>query len=1101
VIAKAIHRPGLYLCTSNRLEILAGKLADVLHSPLPSPLLPDVIVVRNKGMERWLKLELARRHGLCANQRFPFPEAFGQEIFRAVLPQISATDVVDREILTWRVMQALPHLLDHAGFEAVANYFHECKTLASPPDARKCFQLSARIANLFDQYLVYRPEMILDWDAGRDDHWQARLWRAISADLKHLHTAVLWKSFHETLAQPSAVTAALPPRVCIFGVSALPPFYLRLFAALSRHLTVNFFLLQPSQEYWGDITSPREDERILRRHVPPDGDALSVHLEPGNRLLASMGGLGRDFLKLLLDAGDWNSDECFVEPGEGSLLHLIQSDLLHLRDRGAADCPRRILHPSDDSIQVHSCHSPLREMEVLYDQILDWFQRDATLTPRDIVVMTPDIEAYAPFVQAVFGAPEDPSREIPFSLADRRADRQSHIVETFLQILELPQTRVGAATILEFLETEALSAKFGFSEADRTLVRAWVEQAGIRWGIDAEHRTALGLPGLSGNTWRAGLDRLLLGYGMRGDTDQLFAGILPFQAIEGDTAPVLGQFVEFAEALFGTVADLATSRSLKEWVATLNAVLDRFFASTEPAEAELQTIRETLQDLLRQEMLSGFDQPVELAIILERLRPALEDDRFGSGFLIGAVTFCGLKPMRSIPFRIVCLVGMNDGAFPRVTHQLSFDLMARTPRLGDRSTREDDRYLFLETLLSARERLYLSYVGQSVRDNRNAPPSVLVSELLDFVERGFTVSSTDNGLIRDPLLLKHRLQAFHEDYFHPHNRLFSYSVDNHRASESSGKQRNGPAPFIISRLSEAAPDFRKVRLDDLARFLANPAKFFLTRRLGIFLPEHETELEEHEPFVLDGLDGFRLRQELLEQRRADKPLETTAAWAKASSYLPLGAVGEADFRRTEARVQTFYERLNNAGLLDWIEPIEIDLHVSEFQLLGQIAPRTAAGPLLYRCAKLKAREVMRAWVYHLAANTVNPVSRTTLATEGEVRVFEPVARAREELQKLLAHYWTGLREPLKFFPESALAFAEAELTQLDRELNRRNSKSPLDKARERWNGNNHQGIKGETENPYFEFCFRGCDPLDDAFTKLAREILLPPLECQKLERL
>jgi exodeoxyribonuclease V gamma subunit len=1202
---------GLHLFTSNRLETLAAKLAGRLRRPLPSPLQPEIVVVRNKGMERWLKLELARQHGICANCEFPFPEAFGRRVFRELAPDLQEQSPLERDVLCWRVARALPELLERAEFKPLRQY------LAGAEDQRKFIQISGKIAYLFDQYLIFRPQMIIEWDSGHGDDWQAVLWRAVSADCKEHHAAALWKRFgqaanasnlsreserraptrhsqmrsdihagSETGAPPAfegtireyASMNALPERLSIFGVSALPPFYLDLFAGLARRHHVNLFLLQPSQEYWGDITSPREGERILARQLGSDAEAFQLHLETGNRLLASMGYLGRDFLKLLLGAGDWVTDESFTEPDEDTLLHCIQSDILHLRDRGRPESPgaeemmdspspsgrgsdaaraaayvgdgksearqtvlpfleesagvradqttRKALSPNDDSIQIHSCHSPLREMEVLHDQMLDWFQRDPALAPRDIVVMTPDIEAYAPFIQAVFGSPEDESRAIPFGVADRGARRQSQIIATFLQLLGLPDTRFGAAKVLVLLETPAVRERFGLSEADLEAIRSWVEETNIRWGIDAAHRGQLGLPKLPGNTWRDGLDRLLLGYAMAGRDGRLFQGILPFDDLEGTSATVLGHFTEFVECLVTLMETLGQPRRLDEWAATFREVTDQFFQSSEESALELQTLRDALATLRRHHALSGFGQAISLAAVLERLAPALEEDLQHSGFLTGGVTFCGLKPMRSIPFKIVCLVGMNDGAFPRPTQHLSFDLMAKAPRLGDRSTREDDRYLFLETLLSARQRLYLSHVGQNIRDNSEAPPSVLVSELLDYIEQGFALAdarpidqpeenvqrSTLNvesstafqggkarmTPLRAHLFIHHRLQAFSEEYFKPGSRLFSYSRENCRASNSVRQARTNPPPFLTRPLTRPEPELLNVTLDDLTAFFANPSKFLLNRRLKIFLPGEGAGLDEREPFVLDALEGYQLKQDLLGRALAGQSLvESRLA---ATGQLPLGAVGRAEYGRTATRVESFVERLRAKLPTQAIAPLDLDLVLGEFHVTGRVAGRNAAGPLLYRCARLKPKDVLRAWLLHLAVNATDTgcVAATTLIGEDGLREYGPLPGARTALKDLLDLYWQGMSSPLKFFPNASLAFAEAEFKSRRRKPSR-TARPPLEKARVEWEGSDFPKRDGEREDAHFALCFRDADPLDEEFVTLARRVFGPILQHERRE--
>jgi exodeoxyribonuclease V gamma subunit len=784
-------------------------------------------------------------------------------------------------------------------------------------------------------------------------------------------------------------------------------------------------------------------------------------------------------------------------------------------------------------------------MEVLYDRMLDWFDRDSRLAPRDIVVMMPNVESYAPFIQAVFGSPEDESRRIPFNLADRGARRESHVIDTFLKLLALPDSRLGSATVLAPLETPALRERFGLSEAALETLRDWVRVANIRWGIDAAHRERLGLPAFAGQTWRAGLDRLLLGHAMAGHGQRLFDGILPLDGVEGDAAALAGRLAEYIERIFELVHALDERRRLDEWAGLLHGVLDGFFVVSEDSEREFQVIRGQLEALRRQQRDAGFTRPIGRAALLERLCPALDEDLNQAGFLTGGVTFCGFKPMRSIPFRIVCLVGMDDGAFPRLAQQLSFDLMAQAPRLGDRSTREDDRYLFLETLLSARDRLYISYVGQSVKDNSPAPPSVLVSELLDYVEQGFTLArgAPSSGsartelnatirlqalplplrggegrgegaaqlvpqkrdelelgaptraeqalgapTVRDHLVTRHRLQAFHEDYFNnSHLQFFSYSAENCRASVSARDARHSAAPFLDRPLAEPGPDFRRITLEDLTRFFFNPAKSFLRHRLGIVLADTPEELDEREPVLLDGLGQFRLRADVLQRRLAGQGASASQPLAEANGELPPGAVGEVGYAQCASRVEAFAARLETIRVGP-PSPCDFSVSIGEFLVTGRVRERTAAGPLAFRCGRLRARDLLGAWLQHLVANCAQPGQTTTLLCEDSRREFTPPADAHALLAALLELYWQGLRAPLKFFPESALKFAETERT-----ARRANSASPFDKARGEWEGNEFNDIKGEREDAAFDLCFRHEEALDETFAAHARAIFGPVL--------
>jgi exodeoxyribonuclease V gamma subunit len=599
----------------------------------------------------------------------------------------------------------------------------------------------------------------------------------------------------------------------------------------------------------------------------------------------------------------------------------------------------------------------------------------------------------------------------------------------------------------------------------------------------------LGLPAWPENSWRHGLDRLLLGYAMAAHGEKLFRDVLPFDDIEGGAADVLGNFVEFLERLFGTLKALETPRRLDEWVSTLQEVLKNFFETGDDEESEMQVLRACLEKLARASTRSGFDQPVELAVILEQLNRDLSEDRFGAGYLTGGITFCALKPMRSIPSKIICLLGMNDRAFPRASARLSFDLMEQAPRLGDRSSREDDRYLFLETLLSARERLYVSYVGQSIRDNSESPPSVLVSELMDYIEQGFEWAGHD--VIADHILTRHRLQAFSSAYFSG-GRLFSYSQENLRASQAVHLARSAPAPFISSPLAEPELERRQLSLQTLAEFLRHPARFLATQRLGIQLISEGGALEEREPFAINSLDGYLLKEELLERRLADLSVPNPGQLIRASGLLPAGIAGDICYAQLDRDVEAFFKQLQPYKPKNFDPPVSFDLRVGDFLISGHFSRITPDGLLFYRPSTIKPKDLLRAWAEHLLWSAINrgerPAKTVVLGTKSLWNI-SPVAEPLPVLEQLLQLYWTGLSQPLKFFPESSYAFAKADLKARHGTAGR-TSKQPLDFAEEKWSGTDF-GASGECEDAYFTLFFKDGAVLDEDFQERARTVFDP----------
>ncbi|MBN1614074.1 MAG: exodeoxyribonuclease V subunit gamma [Deltaproteobacteria bacterium] len=1112
---------GLNVYTANYLEVLLDGLAALLREPLSQPLAREIVVVQSRGMERWISLELARRLGICANIRFPFPRAFVYEMFTAVLSDKPPAEAFDPEVAAWRILGLLPGCMERPAFADLRCYLGDDDAALE----RKRFQLARRIAEVFDQYLIYRPEMILGWEGGEaadaEAPWQAELWRGLVSRGQGDHPAALFQAFRKRIGETDLSESNLPERVSLFGISSLPRFYMECLAALSSRIPVNLFLMNPSRQFWGEIRSGREIGRIFER-LGRYGDGAdgedALYLEEGNSLLASLGVQGREFFSFIAETA-CEQREDFTDPGDGTLLHCIQSDILDLRDRGADGTPKKTLFPRDRSVQVHVCHSPMREVEVLRDNLLAFFDQNPELLPGDVAVMMPDIDAYAPLIQAVFDVPEGEPEggkgiRIPFSIADRALRSENGIAAALIRILELAGSRLGAPEVLELLDVPSLRAAFDIDEQALERIAGWIEEARIRWGKSERDLQALGLPMAGENTWEAGLDRLLLGYALPGDGERLFMGILPFDGIGGSDGPVLGSFLEFRDDLFGVLDGLAAPRTLSAWSGCLRAIVERFFRSlTSDDEEGRLVLYRLLTRLEEMQERSGFEDVVNLDVIQAWLVQSLDLEGFGQGFLTGGVTFCALLPMRSIPFRILCLLGMNSDIFPRRDRSFGFDLIAKHPRPSDRSRRGDDRYLFLEALLSAREKLIISYVGRSLKDNSPMPPSVVVSELLDYIDRGFALPSTgdseappgtdrmasdgpdrksDREGVLGWVITEHRLQAFSPAYFQGDERLFSYSEENRRAAAALIDRRPHSPVFLDVPLPETDGGDNTLNVEDLLQFFSHPARFFIRRRLLFSLREDGDEMKDTEDFHVEGLERYGLEQVMVQREIEGRDFRAFYPAARASGRLPQGVVGRCHYHRLGAGVRSFAAAVRRHLEGGALPPMPVDIEVAGFRILGSIDNLYGTGRVSFRHARLKPRDHLRAWICHLLLNLLpeSPCSRISvlLGRDGSFR-YEPLGEAPAILERLLEHYRDGLCRPLPFLPESSWAYMDAVF------LKGKSPQEGLKAARSVWE--NAFG-RSESADPYLGLCFGKADPLaGDEFQGLAGSILGPLLDHRK----
>ncbi|MBU4185937.1 MAG: exodeoxyribonuclease V subunit gamma [Proteobacteria bacterium] len=1084
---------GLNIFTSNRLEILAEQLSRIIGNPvsgtLPSLLSGEIIVVQSRGMERWLSMELANHNGISANILFPFPNACLNEFFKKLLPDILEESPFDPDVMTFRIMDILPQCLNNPGFESIKKYLEDDK------NKQKLFQLSEKISETFDQYLVFRPEIIFKWEDGKEDHWQAKLWRKLIYGNENQHRAWLRKALIQKVRDRADRISDLPERIFIFGISYLPPFHTKVFVELSIIIQVNFFVLNPCMEYWADIVSEKEKNRIKRKYVT-EASVLALddlHLETGNRLLASMGKQGRDFFELI-SGFDCELYELFEDQAEYDMLSCIQSDILYLRDREHTKNKFSINIETDTSIQVHSCHSPMREIEVLHDNLLAMFEKIPELRPKDIIVMTPDIETYAPFIHAVFDVQAYDSLRIPFSIADRSIRKESRIIDSFLSILDLKNSRLGADQIISLLESLGIKEKFEMTESDIQIIRRWIDDTRIRWGIDAASRTKLNLPAFPENTWMAGTDRMLLGYAMSGHERDMFCGILPYDNIEGNEVKILGRFLEFLDRAFKCVNDLNQPKTLSRWYDTLNSIIDRFFPQNDDdIEYDIQVIRYILDDISRKQELSGFDKDVTIEVIRTYLERRFERENLSSGFISGGVTFCAMLPMRSIPFKVACLVGMNNDAFPRDSKTLSFDIIAKDPRPGDRLRRNDDKYLFLEALISARKKLYISYVGQSIEDNTQIPPSVVVSELLDYIDEGFYVPEK---CIFDHVITKHRLQAFSPEYFKTGNKLFSYSeenfIDSRRAFESRGSSH-----FISTELSEPSDEWKSIDIETLAFFFSNPAKFLIEKRLEIYLEETLPVSDDREAFTIEGIEKYHVEQRLFQNCISGFDLRHSLPVYKAMGRLPCGNVGEFYYRESGVNIEDFVGRINDFKKDNkYLSPVQVSLDVSDFKITGVLDNILEFGLVNIRYANRKSKDLLKSWIYHLVLCSLaeqNYPKKSHLVCKDEIWRFDPVKESKDILENLLALYWQGLSKLIHFFPESSLDYSQRTL------MKNENWRTALNYSRKKWIGGYYRGGWSESDNPYYKLCFSKIDPFDKEFRKIAEKVFAPLLKhCRKI---
>ena len=1110
----------LQLHFSNKFELLTNALLDRMASPPASPFTREEIIIPSAAVRRRIELSAADRFGICSNVQFSFlAEWLWRQIGQVIV--VAPVSPFKTPVLTWRVFQILGDAKFVREHPPLATYLRDA-------DAIMRYDLAVRVAGLFEQYLTYRPDWLASWTDRKptafakapaaqqqDERWQAALWRRIAAEIGtgRQHPSV---AFFEAIAAMGADAprlAALPAVAHVFCLPTMPPLYLSILQGLSRWIDLHLYVLNPCREYWFEIVDPR---RLGYLKVT---DVVGHH-EVGNRLLASWGKQTRAHIDLLFEkTSDAVIDENFAAAGTATLLASVQDAILDLVDPAPGGVE---VDSADRSIEVHVCHSLTRELEVLQDQLLSMLAGPNPPRPSDILVLTPNLQEAAPLIDAVFDTVPR-ARHIPYAITGRPPSSQNAAARALLPILTVAKSRFQASAVFELLQQPIIGRRFDVDTAELDTIHRWIRQSGIRWGIDGGQRAGLTLPGVEHHTFADGLDRLFMGYALPARTIQPLNDRLPAGSAEGSEALALGSFQSFVEQLARLRATLGKPQTPAEWRQLLLSVTESFLAPIDDEVDALYEAEVAIRDLYVNMTQGGADSPVSADVFLAALRSEFDDATRG-GVPTGSVTFSSMASLRSLPYRCIYVIGLNDGAFPSTSRPDEFDLMALAPRRGDRQRRLDERNLFLDIVLAARDKLYLSYTGRSVRDNSVLPPSVLVAELLDYVvnaSAALPVSAETVKEARDRLIVEHPLQPFSASYFDPSGepRRRSFN-DEYRAALSArfgapfqvplpppvpgASQHFTPDPedediaidaqgtFFRLPLAPAGAEFREVTVQQLERFFFNPCSYLLKERLGIDFARSEDELQDDEPFVPDWPSQQQLAQRLLPHlldRDADADVAAIAeiaTLARAGIEYPPGRLGDIELKHELQRLVEFAGRVHADCRESPLPPISHRLEIlvdgETWLLSGAFSDLRPSGLIRHRYDDVRATEYLIGWLSHLFLNAVGPhgvTPRTTWHSRDGHYTLEPRSDAIERLAELLALYRDGLSRPLHFFPRSAWKYATT---------------GRFSEAYNAWRTTPYRRFGEDLRSPAYPLALRGvADPLDDEFTTSATTVFGPLL--------
>jgi exodeoxyribonuclease V gamma subunit len=1027
----------LHLHTAERTDALADGLADLLVTPLPDPFAREVVVVPARGVERWLTQRLSHRlgvgpragDGVCAGVDFVTPHSLV-----SMLLDRDAEDPWSPDRLAWPLLAVIDDVMGTAGFEDLTRHLGG----GDPGDDRSArrYAVARRLAGLFSSYAVQRPALLTDWREGRDRDgtgsdldpdlvWQAGLWRrlldevpAAPPDVRHAQTVERLCAGGDDLD--------LPSRLSLFGHTRLPETEVSLLAALGTLRDVHLWLPQASSALWAALAPAAREGQV------PRSDDTSADVV-GHPLLGS---LGRDARELRRTLGDLPTEPAGAVPdAPATLLGLLQHDLRANRapDAGERDA-RGTPDVGDDSVQVHACHGAARQVDVLREVLVGLLEDDPSLEPRDILVMVPDIETYAPLISASFGMAEvagdgagHPGHQLRVRLADRSLAATNPLLALAAQLVELVRGRMTASQVLDVAGADPVRARFGLGDEELERITHWVDVSGVRWGYDADQRGTFGLGGLDANTWVTGMRRVLLGAAMSGLDHRHVSGTVPVDDVSDGDLDLVGRFAELVERVHAFVEAAERARTVTDWTTALSDAVHRL---TSTPLTEVWQVAQFDREVARIAAGAGDSGTLlRQADVRALLQQRLRGRPTRANFRTGTLTVCTMVPMRSVPHRVVCLVGLDDGVFPRVSTVDGDDVLARRPRTGERDLRAEDRQLFLDAIVAATDKLVVTYTGRGEHTGAERPPAVPLGELLDALDRTLAAP------VRDHVLTHHPLQPFDEANFvvGALRTAEPFTFDRLAlAGASAARGHREPVTVLVpTPLPSPDPAPQDVSLADLQDFFAHPVRGFF-RRLRIARPYDADEVKDAIPISLDGLEKWAIGDRIVGNVMSGANPQDAMLVEQLSGSLPPAALGVGVLSDIVANVKPLVEAAQSlrSGPQRTLD-VDIDLGGGR-RLSGTVGDVWGNRAVAVSFSNLGAKHRLASWINALALGAGLPDENWTVHTigkhrsGGQAQQIGPLAQhvAEQWLRDLVALYDAGRCEPLPLPVKASLAWAE-----------------------------------------------------------------------------
>ncbi len=1020
---------------SHSLEELAHYFGEIYEPDDTDPLQPTWIVVQNNEIKEWLSLKFAKEKEIAGNFRFIFPSEFLWKLYRLVdngIPEVLPSDLNAMQWALFDLLSSEPELLSQVPYYSL-----------DTDTPIKRVQLCAQLADNFDQYQVYRPLMMEAWvnnkmvTKHKDEKWQASIWKNLNEK---------WNSAPSTTNIPSrskaytkllnwigkgALKSELPGQIYVFGLSQTSMPFLEIILKLSDHIQVHHFRNEAK-------IGSEDSSEIIK-------ELVSDWKKPASEQ--------QDLLYQIAERNGISINHKFVEsPKPNSQLQL----------------------------SVHSCHSTRREVQVLKDQLLNYLDEYPDCDLSEVLVMVPDAEEYASLIEVIFGKDKgEPS--LPVSrLSSNRQESAEYALNTLLGLFS---SSYKTSEIIQVLNLEPIKNTFSFSDDELDVLEEWILNNKVFRGLGNQFNATY--------SWQKALNQMIAGFSMEPDDLSVYNGLIPFHEIASTEDMLLAtRFSEFIHALLHAEKRTRQKKTPLEWLDFAEMILTNFMG-IQKEENLTSRIYLKISKLKEQVSFTKTKEKLSYNTIRHWLKTQFESTNSVSGRFGQGVTVSSYVPYRSVPFRFIAILGMEESIFPRKAVRPEFDLIYANPQPGDRIQKEDDTYLFLETISATKDHLHISYKGQDQRRDSKRLPSILIQQYLDSGQ-----SDWGEGIIY------HHLHPFSTHYFETEKNKFSYSGVNlklakeiHEHDAFEGKAFMEPSFEIPEE-----PENKKINISDMISFFTHPSKYLLYNILGLNNYSEFKQITDRETFKINGLERYNLDDFLFRKLTPGKPDDKVYNFVQKAGMIPDQLQGRKTFLQEKETIQQLMKVVEQHTTEEEHKE-EINIQLGGNELFGTISGIYDDVMISYRVGSRRAKHEVQHWIKHLILLENNiDITRSLFVSKDNNGIKLLHIQSKDIpsnlLQGLLKWYQeSSLLKKGAFFPETSRTYAEA----FDK---KNDTEEALAEAYKKWEFHKQYNKYAESNDYFNALLWRNIDPLaKNAFVQHAVEFWSPLLEAMKEEEL